>query len=77
MIGSRRKVRRVLDRIRARGPLPPLDRVYAPVGLSLGAITPEEIAISIAAELVAVRRGLGRAENVGAHLRDLPEQDAG
>lgn len=77
MIGSRRKVRRVLDRIRARGPLPPLERVYAPVGLALGAVSPEEIAISIAAELVAVRHGLGRAPHVGAHMRDLPDDEPG
>lgn len=73
MIGSRRKVRRVLDRIAARGPLPALDRVYAPVGLSVGAVTPEEIAISIAAELVAVRHGLARAPGLGRHMRDVPD----
>ena len=32
------------------------DRVHAPAGLDLGAITPEEIALSILAEIVAVRR---------------------
>lgn len=74
MIGSRRKVRRVLDRIAARGPLPPLERVHAPVGLSLGAVTPEEIAISIAAELVALRHGRGGA--AAPHLRDLPDDEA-
>lgn len=75
MIGSRRKIVRVLDRIRARGPLPPLERVYAPVGLSLGAVTPEEIAISIAAELVAVRHGQEKRAGLGSHLRDLPGDD--
>ena len=75
MIGSRRKVKKVLDRIAARGPLPPLERVYAPVGLSLGAVSPEEIAISIVAELVAVRHGLAGKPAVGAHLRDVPDED--
>jgi xanthine dehydrogenase accessory factor len=35
-----------------------LARVHAPIGLSIGAETPEEIAISIAAELIQVRAGL-------------------
>ncbi len=63
MIGSRRKVLRVLDRLQAR--LGPLDtsRLYAPVGLDIGGVTPAEIAVSIAAEFVALRRG-----KVAAHL---------
>jgi xanthine dehydrogenase accessory factor len=38
-------------------PLECLCRVHAPIGLDIGAITPEEIAVSILAELIAVRRG--------------------
>lgn len=57
LIGSQRKILRILARIEQRGPLPPLDRVYAPVGLDLGAVTPAEIAIAIVAELVALRHG--------------------
>jgi xanthine dehydrogenase accessory factor len=55
MIGSKRKVFRVLSRIHARRGLPALDRVYAPVGVEIGAVSPEEIAVSIVAELVALR----------------------
>jgi xanthine dehydrogenase accessory factor len=43
--------------------------VYAPVGLDIGAIGPEEIAISIVAELVALRRGRAGA----AHLRAVDD----
>lgn len=68
VIGSRRKVYRILQRIHARCGLPSLERVYAPVGLDLGAVTPEEIAISIAAELVALRHGV-----VGAHMRAMDD----
>ena len=57
MIGSRRKVISVYSALEKEGVSPErLARVYAPVGLEIGALTPEEIAISIAAELVAVRR---------------------
>ncbi len=68
MIGSRRKVFRVLQRIHARRGLPPLDRVYAPVGLRLGAVSPEEIAVSIVAELVALRHS-----RPGSHMRAVDD----
>lgn len=68
MIGSRRKVFRVLRRIHARGDLPPLENVYAPVGLDLGAVSPEEIAVSVVAELVALRHGKS-----AAHLRAVDD----
>jgi xanthine dehydrogenase accessory factor len=57
MIGSRRKVHRIYDRIRARAPDADLSAVHSPIGLALGAETPSEIAVSIVAELIAVRRG--------------------
>ena len=57
MIGSRRKVRVILDDLLHRGATPEqLDRVHAPIGLDIGAVTAEEIAISIAAQLVSIRR---------------------
>ncbi len=57
MIGSRRKVIRVFRRIRHKGPSRPFAGVSAPIGLDLGALTPEEIAVSIVAEMIAVKRG--------------------
>jgi xanthine dehydrogenase accessory factor len=58
MIGSRAKVARIMDTLAAEG-VPPdwLKAVRAPIGLRIGAVTPEEIAVSIVAELIAVRRG--------------------
>jgi xanthine dehydrogenase accessory factor len=57
MIGSKRKVLSVYKALEREGYRPEeFERVYAPVGLEIGALSPEEIAISIAAELVAVRR---------------------
>jgi xanthine dehydrogenase accessory factor len=58
MIGSKRKVLSVYQALEREGFSPELfSGVHAPVGLEIGALTPEEIAISIAAELIAVRRG--------------------
>lgn len=62
MIGSKRKVRTILDELATRGvPRERLLAVHAPIGLEIGAIVPGEIAVSIVAELVAVRRGRGEA----------------
>jgi xanthine dehydrogenase accessory factor len=61
MIGSRGKVARFLVRLRASGMDPGLfSRLSAPVGLDLGAETPAEIAVAIAAELVRLRRAPDR-----------------
>jgi xanthine dehydrogenase accessory factor len=58
LIGSKAKVKRIYDALLAEG-MPPecLRRVHAPVGLDIGAVSPEEIAVAILAELIAVRRG--------------------
>ncbi len=61
MIGSRRKVLRVLDRLQARLGRLDTSRLYAPVGLDIGGVTPAEIAVSIAAEFVALHRGKAAA----------------
>jgi xanthine dehydrogenase accessory factor len=58
MIGSKTKVAKFFLRLKAAGVPEDLFRsVSAPIGLNIGAETPEEIALSIAAELVRVRRG--------------------
>jgi xanthine dehydrogenase accessory factor len=57
MIGSRKKIQTVYDALKQKG-IPPdqLERVYAPIGLNIGALTPEEIAVSIVAQMIQVRR---------------------
>jgi len=58
MIGSKRKVISVVKELEKEGlTREQLSRIYAPMGLEIGAISPEEIAISVAAEMIAVRRG--------------------
>ena len=60
MIGSQRKVIAIYKELEKEGiAAEKLARVYAPVGLDIGAITPEEIAIAIVAEMIAIRRGAG------------------
>ena len=58
LIGSKAKVRRIYDALREEGLSPEaLQPVHAPIGLDIGAITPQEIAVSIVAELIAVKHG--------------------
>jgi xanthine dehydrogenase accessory factor len=58
LIGSRAKVARIYDALVADGMAPQaLERVHAPIGLDIGAVTPQEIAVSILAELIAVKHG--------------------
>ena len=62
MIGSKRKTITIFRELVKEGLAPELfDRVHAPVGLDIGAITPEEIAVAITAEMIAVRRHAERA----------------
>ena len=57
MIGSKKKVREVKQRLLKKGvSRQQLDRVYAPIGIEIGAETPQEIAISILAEIIKVER---------------------
>ena len=57
MIGSKRKVLGIVRELEKEGtPLEAFDRVFAPMGLDIGAITPEEIAVAVMAELIALRR---------------------
>jgi xanthine dehydrogenase accessory factor len=58
MIGSKRKAISVVKELEKEGiPRTALERVTAPMGLDIGAVTPEEIAVSVVAEMIAVRRG--------------------
>ena len=55
MIGSKEKVRRIFENLKREGKSG-LDEVHAPIGLDIGAESPEEIALSIMAEIVQLRR---------------------
>lgn len=70
MIGSKRKVISVYKALEKEGyRAEELERVYAPMGLEIGALSPEEIAVSIVAELIAVRRNAGHASRREKRLR--------
>lgn len=74
LIGSKRRTNIVLDRLRATGiARERLDRVRAPIGLDIGAVTPEEVALAILAEIVAERRG-GRGFSLSAWRREQKVQ---
>ena len=58
LIGSRAKVARIYEQLRDEGmPAETLGHIHAPIGLDIGAVTPQEIAVSILAELIAVKHG--------------------
>jgi xanthine dehydrogenase accessory factor len=62
MIGSKRRTNIVLDKLREEGANDvQLKKVRAPIGLDIGAVSPEEVALAILAEIVAERRGGGGA----------------
>jgi xanthine dehydrogenase accessory factor len=72
MIGSKRKVLSVYKALENDGFAPELfERVHAPVGLDIGALTPEEIAISITAELIAERRGAKGLGHKAVERKDI------
>jgi len=65
MIGSKRKVIAIHHGLREEGLAENLfDHVYAPIGLDIGALTPEEIGVAVCAEMIAVRR---RSESNSPH----------
>jgi xanthine dehydrogenase accessory factor len=71
LIGSRAKVAKIVERALEEGVSADwLRGVHAPVGLDIGAVTPEEIAVSILAQLIAVRRGkIGQPEVAALSLQ--------
>ena len=67
-MNARDELRGVFEKLRAEGVSEErLQRVHAPIGVAVGAVTPEEIAVSILAEMTAVRRG-GHSGREGAAL---------
>jgi len=78
MIGSKRKVLSVYKALEKEGlPAEKFARVHAPVGLEIGALTPEEIAISITAELIAVRRNAAGLPHKAVKLVQAGQPTAG
>jgi xanthine dehydrogenase accessory factor len=57
MIGSKRKIKTSYAYLKTKGiTQEQLDRVHSPIGLAIGAETPEEIAVAIMAEIIQIRR---------------------
>jgi xanthine dehydrogenase accessory factor len=70
LIGSKRRTNIVLGRLREDAASEKqLEKVRAPIGLDIGAVTPEEVALAIMAEIVAVRRG-GRGGSLSSWRRE-------
>lgn len=76
MIGSEKRVKLVYQKLQEAGISPELlKNIYAPIGLEIGALTPEEIAVSICAELILVRRG-GTGKSMSEGIRKLLTKQA-
>ena len=76
MIGSRRKAHTARERLRARGvPEEALFDLRSPMGVPIGARTPEEIAVSVVAELVAVRRAAEPAARAAPRADEAEDND--
>ena len=77
MIGSKRKVISVYKALEKEGIAPEkFERVHAPVGLEIGALSPEEIAVSITAELIAIRRNAAGLPHKSLQLDKASAQTA-
>lgn len=71
MIGSRRRVRALIDDLIDEGiSSEKLQNIYSPIGLDIGGETPEEVAVSIIAELVSVHRG-GRSQSLKLAKKEM------
>jgi xanthine dehydrogenase accessory factor len=76
MIGSKRKIIEIFKALRAEGIAADLfDRVHAPIGLDIGAVTPEEIGVAITAELIAIRRHASTAVPHMSWFKEKQEAD--
>lgn len=75
MIGSKRKILTIYKELESQGvPASKFENVHAPIGLEIGAVTPEEIAVAIVAEMIATRRkvdvaGLSKARDIQEKTR--------
>jgi xanthine dehydrogenase accessory factor len=78
MIGSKRKVLSVYRALEKQGiPAEKFERVHAPVGLEIGALAPEEIAVSITAELIGIRRNAAGLAHKAVRLDEFASLDRG
>lgn len=72
MIGSQRKALKAVARLRSEGiPEEIIARIQTPMGLQIGAQTPEEIALSVAGQIVAHRHGAAGAQSMKKEIPDL------
>lgn len=79
MIGSKRRAKGIMEKLKGEGYSPEqIDKVNSPIGLDIGAVTPEEIAISIIAEVISFRRKRGNKRDSKDNTKfNWPEFDLG
>jgi xanthine dehydrogenase accessory factor len=75
LVGSRRKIKIIVENLLKKG-IPPesFQKLYAPIGIDIGSETPEEIAVSVMAELIALRKDRHQRSEKQRFVLDLLEQ---
>jgi xanthine dehydrogenase accessory factor len=75
LVGSRRKIQLSVRSLLEQGFAPSLfEKLYAPIGLEIGSETPEEIAVSVIAEIIALRKGVHRRSEKQVFVRRVLEK---
>jgi len=78
MVGSRRKIQILVENLLDKGVHRALfEKLYAPIGLEIGSETPDEIAISVSAEIIAIRRGVHKRSQKQDFVIDLLSKAGG
>ncbi|MBI4481441.1 MAG: XdhC family protein [Acidobacteria bacterium] len=75
LVGSKRKIAILFKEVEQAGiQVERMDRIYTPIGLEIGSETPEEIAVSVAAELIALRKAVDVSSLTKSRVREMIEK---
>lgn len=77
LVGSRRKIKILVENLLEKGrPPSAFEHLYAPIGIEIGSETPEEIAVSVMAELIALQKGVHKRSSKQQFIQDVLQRRA-